>query len=396
VHRLRLGAALAATSLIFSFFHVFAQGPVTSLGRTSWRLVKFQGSDDKLIAPDDRSKYTIAFGADDNMSVRVDCNRGHGTWKSSGVNQLEFGPLALTRAMCPPAPLNDRIPKDWQHVQSYTLNDKDLFLSLMADGGAYEFEPLDQETSMTGYIKGTAAYRERMALPSNAVFEATLEDISRADAPAHVIARVRIEHPRNSPIPFEITYDPSQIGSSRRYAVQARIVVARKVLFTTDQHYPAFNSDGSNQIALVLRRPSSSTLPNASANPSPGQPAGSGGITTSSLENTYWKLTRLGDAPVTATSQQREPHLILTSESRRVTGSGGCNRFSGSYELDDNRLTFSQMASTMMACLDSMETETAFLKTLTQVRTWKITGQQLELYGSGEQALLRLEARPMK
>jgi hypothetical protein len=28
------------------------------------------------------------------------CNRGRGTWKSAGPNQLQFGPLALTRAMC--------------------------------------------------------------------------------------------------------------------------------------------------------------------------------------------------------------------------------------------------------------------------------------------------------
>ena len=33
-------------------------------------------------------------------------------------------------------------------------------------------------------IKGTATYRERIAMPPNAVFEATLEDVSLADAPA--------------------------------------------------------------------------------------------------------------------------------------------------------------------------------------------------------------------
>ena len=33
-------------------------------------------------------------------------------------------------------------------------------------------------------IKGTATYRERMALPPGAMFEATIEDVSRADAAA--------------------------------------------------------------------------------------------------------------------------------------------------------------------------------------------------------------------
>src|SRR5512133_3398124 len=97
--------------MILSSCAAFAQVPVPHLGGTSWRLVKFQGSDDRTITPDDGSRYTIAFGTDGSVSVRIDCNRGRSTWKSSEVNQLEFGPLALTRAMCPSAPLNDRIPK---------------------------------------------------------------------------------------------------------------------------------------------------------------------------------------------------------------------------------------------------------------------------------------------
>jgi para-nitrobenzyl esterase len=112
------------------------------LGGTTWQLVKFQGGDDTTLTPDDRSKYTIAFETDGNVSTRIDCNRGRGTWKSSGLTQLEFGPLALTRAMCLPGSLHDRIVKDWGFVRSYIIKDGHLFLSLMADGGIYEFEPI--------------------------------------------------------------------------------------------------------------------------------------------------------------------------------------------------------------------------------------------------------------
>ena len=76
----------------------------SELGGTSWQLVKFEGSDDTTLTPDDRAKYTIAFGTDGRLSARIDCNRGTGTWKSSGPNQIQFGPMALTRAMCPLAP----------------------------------------------------------------------------------------------------------------------------------------------------------------------------------------------------------------------------------------------------------------------------------------------------
>jgi len=43
--------------------------------------------------------------------------------------------------MCLPGSLHDRIIKHWEHVRSYAIKDGHLFLSLMADGGSYEFEP---------------------------------------------------------------------------------------------------------------------------------------------------------------------------------------------------------------------------------------------------------------
>jgi putative lipoprotein len=134
-----------------------------------------------------------------------------------------------------------------------------------------------------------------MALPPNAVFEAILEDVSKADAPAEVIARARIEHPGNPPIPFEITYEPSRISPSHRYAVRARIVVDDKLLFATDQHYPVLTEGQSNELALLLRRVGASTPEGESAKTSASQPATSGGNGTASLENTYWKVTRLDE-----------------------------------------------------------------------------------------------------
>lgn len=117
--------------------------PATAgLAGTAWQLVQFQGMDDTTLTPDDRAKYTLNFGNDGRVSVRFDCNRGRGPWKSPGPNQLTFGPLALTRAKCPPGSLHDKLVRDWQFVRSYVIKDGHLFLVLMADAGIYEFEPL--------------------------------------------------------------------------------------------------------------------------------------------------------------------------------------------------------------------------------------------------------------
>ena len=114
----------------------------SQLQGTSWQLVRFRGGDDATLTPDDRAKYTIEFGADGRLTARVDCNRGRGTWTSQGSNQLQFGPLALTRAQCPAGSLHDQIVKQWSSIRSFLIKDGHLFLALMADGGTYEFEPL--------------------------------------------------------------------------------------------------------------------------------------------------------------------------------------------------------------------------------------------------------------
>ena len=114
----------------------------SGLTGTVWQLVKFEGSDGKVLTAGDRQQYTLAFHVDGTVSARIACNRGHGRWTSAGPGQLILGPMAMTRAMCPPDPLQDRLTRDWSAVRSYLIKDGHLLLSLMADGGIYEFEPM--------------------------------------------------------------------------------------------------------------------------------------------------------------------------------------------------------------------------------------------------------------
>jgi para-nitrobenzyl esterase len=130
----------ASILLAFALLAACAAAPLR-LGGTAWQLVGFQGGDGKTLTPDDRAKYTIEFLADGAVAMRIDCNRARGAWKSPQPGQLQFGPLAVTRVLCPPDPLNDRFAKDVGYVRSYVVRNGRLFLSLMADGGIYEFEP---------------------------------------------------------------------------------------------------------------------------------------------------------------------------------------------------------------------------------------------------------------
>jgi heat shock protein HslJ len=98
--------------------------------------------DDTTYVPDDPSLYTLEFGTNGNASMRIDCNRGTGSWTSESNGELHFGPIAATRAMCPPGSLHDTYLAQFEWVRSYTMRDGHLFLATMADGSIIEFEPL--------------------------------------------------------------------------------------------------------------------------------------------------------------------------------------------------------------------------------------------------------------
>jgi len=135
----------------------FAAEQPGHLAGTEWQLVEFQSMDDAIgtIRPDDPTVYTMRLGDDGSVSMQLNCNRARGDWtaepsadKSTG--SFRFGPLAVTRALCPPPSMDERIARDADYVRGYLLKDGNLYLSLMADAGIYAWEPLTATSAGSG------------------------------------------------------------------------------------------------------------------------------------------------------------------------------------------------------------------------------------------------------
>lgn len=103
-------------------------------------------------------------------------------------------------------------------------------------------------------ITGSVAYRERIALPDNAVVTVYLQDVSLADAPATVIAKQNfITNGMQVPLEFNLAYDSSKIKTGHRYSVSARIEVDGKLRFTTDtQHAVITDPEATKQVQMML------------------------------------------------------------------------------------------------------------------------------------------------
>ena len=237
-----------------------------------------------------------------------------------------------------------------------------------------------------GVVTGVATYRERIAMPKDAVFEATLADVSKMDAAAETLGTAVMENPGNPPYHFSITYDPRRIVENHAYAVRATIKIGDQLAFTSDTTHPAITRGNGKEVNILLKSAARQKTATETGNAHGKVP----------LENTTWKATRVNDKDVVANENRRAPYILLQSADHRVAGSGGCNRITGTYMVEKQTIHFGPMASTMIACPSGMDIEKDFLQALDQAHTWKIQGNELELYGEDGGLLVRFEASETK
>jgi putative lipoprotein len=230
-------------------------------------------------------------------------------------------------------------------------------------------------------------YLSRIALPPDAEVRVTLEDVSRADAPATVIAEQTIPtRGRQVPIPFELQYDPAKIDPSHRYAVRAQIRAGDELKFTSTTANPVLTQDAPSSVDLTLQ-------PVRAGEGAGAGGAGGAGATTreaqAELIETYWKFVSIDGEPVTVAQNAREPHLILKAKDKALAGSTGVNRIVGTYELPGGAaIRLRPVGTTMMAGPEQMmKLERRLLDRLPQVDGYRLEGQRLTLNAQGRDVM---------
>ena len=103
-------------------------------------------------------------------------------------------------------------------------------------------------------VEVEASFRERLALAPGVRLEASLLDISRADAAAAIIGQTVLEDVGQPPYRFTIAYDPAAIVASHRYAVRVVLMKDTRLLFTTDQVYPVLTGGSPASVQVLLKR----------------------------------------------------------------------------------------------------------------------------------------------
>jgi heat shock protein HslJ len=120
---------------------------------------------------------------------------------------------------------------------------------------------------------------------------------------------------------------------------------------------------------------------------------GSGG----QLDGKTWALTSytVGSETQQVPADVLADATFIAAEST-VSGSGGCNRFTGGYRAEGANLTFGALASTQMACIGPAgDVEAAYLANLAATKTYTATADTLTMFDAqGASSLVFGVAQP--
>jgi heat shock protein HslJ len=115
------------------------------------------------------------------------------------------------------------------------------------------------------------------------------------------------------------------------------------------------------------------------------------------LLNTSWNLVSYGTPDDQTPVIEGSSVTIAFPSNIRVEGNGGCNGYGGSYTVDGDTITFTEVVSTLMACAedDVTQQEADYFTALNAAASYEIAGNQLIITTSDGQELHFASTNPL-
>ncbi len=223
---MRIAGLIAAGSLLGAC-SLFQGSNVTpsDIQNYTWVLASINGE-----TPVNNRRMTINFEPESENGGRVygiaQCNRYFGSY-TMDKNDISFGPIGGTMMACAPdATVQETaFMTSLETLKTIKLDDKELVLR----GPNNKLTFWAEAARLNGqiYFQGT--------LPAGTELFISLQDISKADAAAEIIAEkvMRLDHAVSNSVPFALAYAPQRLNKQSTYAIRVEAVKDGNMIYTT-------------------------------------------------------------------------------------------------------------------------------------------------------------------
>lgn len=251
----------------------------------------------------------------------------------------------LLAAACVTRPVEETTvstePADTVESDTDTGADVEDAVASVASTTAPDLEPMQ--------VTGSLTYRQRVALPADAVVSLSLWEHGLAlYVPEPFHSETIALNGRQVPVPFEIDIDNWKETRGTMVRLEARIADAAGTLLWTNNDGTAFTKEaGLVDLGSVRLSPEPEAV-----------------VTMPQLAGREWMVARIDGEPLLQTTRA----TVRFGEDGRISGNASCNAFTGSFKLNAGILTIAPLATTRKACVPQlMEQEQAIISVLQTV-----------------------------
>ena len=210
-----------------------------ALAGTAWLVRSYNNGKQAVVSVIVGTELTAIFQSDGRLNGSAGCNNYNSSYQVDGDN-ISIGQTITTLMACVE-------PEGIMEQEEQYLTALQTAATYKIDGGRLEMRTAggSKVADFVAAVTGQVTYRQRIALPPDAVVKVQLQDVSLADAPATVIGeQIIATNGQQVPFPFEVTYDPGVIKASNTYSLRVRIEDgAGNLLFINSQAYPVITRD---------------------------------------------------------------------------------------------------------------------------------------------------------
>ena len=119
---------------------------------------------------------------------------------------------------------------------------------------------------------------------------------------------------------------------------------------------------------------------------------GCGNYIPNPLLHNIWVITKVNNTVINLSDfKTKPPYLELNITKESIYGTDGCNSFRGKIEIEGNQITFSQLASSMMACANNVEISAQITKVISNQKVTYTHANNLLTFFKGNKEVMVLK-----